>query len=202
MKKHDEAEWKVISYRIESSCKHHLLTDLLSSCEYVVVLLLLREEYQSSYITLFENHTESCNSLEITHTRTHRYEIQISARNKHGWGSYSKVQSVRTMAVPRPSQPRLTMRRLDSVMKVSWNPPARIPSHVKLERYELQIRRHDQDVTVWTVLNDAISGDQHSEIIDDLESARKYIFRVRAFTSVGQSQFSLPSQPMVTRRAL
>ena len=87
-------------------------------------------------------------------------------------------------------------------MKVSWNPPANIPSHVKLERYELQIRRHDQDVTVWTVLNDAIPGDQHSEIIDDLESARKYIFRVRAFTSVGQSQFSLPSQPLITRRAL
>ena len=130
------------------------------------------------------------------------YEVQISARNKHGWGSYSKIVRVSTMAVPRPSQPRLTMRRLDSVMKVSWNPPSNIPSHVKLERYELQIRRHDQDVTLWTVVDDAIPGDVHSHIIDDLESARIFIFRVRAFTSIGQSQFSLPSKPLVTKRAL
>ena len=36
MKKRDETEWKVVSDRIESSCQHHLLKDLLSSCEYVV----------------------------------------------------------------------------------------------------------------------------------------------------------------------
>ena len=55
MKKRDETEWKVVSDRIESSCQHHLLKDLLSSCEYVVF------EYENithisliyhSYITL------------------------------------------------------------------------------------------------------------------------------------------------------
>ena len=95
------------------------------------------------------------------------------------------------------------MRRLDSVMKVRLGSPANIPSHVKLERYELRMQTsRSRRARVDCSSNDHHAGDKHSEIIDDLESARKYIFVFAPLRPLDKSQFSLPSLPLVTRRAM
>lgn len=134
--------------------------------------------------------------------------VQVRAHcDSCGWGSYGDVVTARTMSLPAPSRPRLDMRRLDSIARVTWNAPSPIPDDLVVVRYELQIRHRDQDVKTWTVVSDKIPGDVTSMIIDDLASSRGYYYRVRAFSKTtagvaGASHFSEISDLIATRRAL